>query len=232
MKGAKESIMSQNQIFSSGEGDAWFKRNSLQLLTIEQASYSGDVQYLCDTLQPFRNSINRTLEIGCSNGIKLEAICHQLNSVGMGIEPSSAAVDSGNARKKIADITLKVGTGDKLPCDSASFDLVYFAFCLYLFDRETLMQSMAEANRVLRPGGFLVITDFDPGSQYRRLYSHHEGIFSYKQDYATFYTQSGLYYLAGKHCFSHGRTYFDESSDERVATSILYKEVNPYPIRS
>lgn len=193
---------------------------------------SEDVRYICNFLKPFEKEIQKVLEIGCSNGIKLESICHQLNAVGIGIEPSSMAVEAGNKREKIADITLQTGTGDNLLYEDAQFDLVYFAFCLYLFDRNTLMQSLAEADRVLKPGGFLVITDFDPGVMYKRPYSHLDGIFSYKQDYAAFYTQSGLYYLSGKYCFSHRRSFFDESPDERVSTSILYKEANPYPIQA
>jgi ubiquinone/menaquinone biosynthesis C-methylase UbiE len=170
------------------------------------------------------------LEIGCSDGLKLDAICYDLDAIGVGIDPSSIAVNAGNTRAKIADITLMQGTGENLPCLSERFDLVYFAFCLYLFDRKSLIQSLAEADRVLKPGGFLVITDFDPGVPYKRPYSHCDGVYSYKQDYTTFYTQSGLYYLAGKTCFSHRVPYLDEIPDERVATSILYKEAEPYPV--
>jgi ubiquinone/menaquinone biosynthesis C-methylase UbiE len=93
------------------------------------------------------------------------------------------------------------------------------------------MQSLAEADRVLKPGGFLVITDFDPGFHHKRPYSHHEGVFSYKQNYADFFTQSSLYYLAGKHSFSHRFMHFDDAPDERVSTCILYKEADPYPTR-
>lgn len=224
--------LNQSQIFSSGEGDAWFKRNEAHLLMLEKSEKSEDVRYLCEALGPFKKGINRILEVGCSNGVKLEAICSHLGAVGVGIEPSAMAVDAGNAREKSVDVTLRVGTGEKLPCDSEEFDLVYFAFCLYLFDRKTLMQSLAEADRVLKPGGFLVITDFDPGVEYKRPYSHFQGVFSYKQDYSAFYTQSGLYYLAGKNCFSHRKSHFDAVPDERVSTSILYKEANPYPIHS
>lgn len=225
--------MSQNKIFTDGEGDAWFNRNQNHIQAIDQVIESPDVRYALDTLKPFSSRINRILEIGCSNGVKLEAMCQHLSAVGVGVEPSPLAVASGNDRKKLADITLLVGTGDKLPfaCADASFDLVYFAFCLYLFDRNTLMQALAEADRVLKPGGFLVITDFDPGSHYKRPYNHRTGVFSYKQGYASFFTQSGLYYLLGKHSFSHRTPSFDELPDERVSTSILYKEIDPYPIR-
>lgn len=224
-------MINQNQIFAKGEGDAWYKRNQQHLSILENLSRSEDVSFICETLMPFKNTIGSVLEVGCSNGIKLEVICESLDAVGTGIEPSANAVKSGNERGKHTDITLLVGTGEKLPFESAKFDLVYFAFCLYLFDRNTLMQSLAEADRVLKPGGFLVITDFDPGTQYRRPYSHFEGVYSYKQDYAAFYEKTGLYYMAAKKSYSHRQSYFDAVHDERVSSTVLYKEAHPYPIQ-
>jgi len=223
--------MNQNRIFQKSEGDAWFKRNHGRIHNVSQVTDSPDVHYMLEVTKPFATRIHRVLEIGCSNGVKLEAVCSHLNAVGVGVEPSPIAVKEGNDRDKNAQIELVIGTGEKLPCEDASFDLVYLAFCLYLFDRNTLIQSLSEADRVLKPGGFLVITDFDPGFHHKKPYKHFQGLFSYKQDYASFYTQSGLYYLVGKHSFSHLAPFFDESPDERVSTSILYKEVDPYPIR-
>ena len=223
--------MKQNKIFSESEGDAWFKRNQEHIQDGNQVINHPDIHYILETLIPFSYKINNILEIGCSNGIKLETICCSLNAVGVGVEPSPMAVKAGNERKKNAEIELLIGTCEKLPCEDASFDLVYFAFCLYLFDRNTLMQSLSEADRVLKPGGFLVITDFDPGFHHKRPYNHFDGLFSYKQNYASFYTQSKLYYLVGKHSFSHRNQIFDELPDERVSTNILYKETDPHPIR-
>ncbi len=222
--------MNQDQIFSSGEGDAWFGRNLANSTTLEQAAKSEDVVFICETLYPFQEKISSILEIGCSNGLKLENICHKLGSAGVGVDPSTTAIESGNARKKIANITLRFGVGSDLPCATSEFDLVHFAFCLYLFDRSTLLRALAEGDRVLKQGGFLVITDFDPGSKFKNKYVHHDDIFSYKQDYASIYLQSGLYYMMGKKCFSHRRTYFDEYADERISTTILFKESNPYPV--
>lgn len=220
--------INQKQVFLDQEGDFWFERNEY-LQTVQQAELSEDVLYISKFLKPFQKGIEKVLEIGCCAGVKLEIICSKLDAIGYGIEPSGIAVDAGNRRKKSVDITLQVGTGDKLPFESSEFDLVYFGFCLYLFDRKTLMQAFSEADRVLKPGGFIVITDFDPGSIYKRPYTHIAEAFSYKQDYSDFYTSSGLYYLAGKHSFSHNQSFFDHCNDERVSTCILYKEVNPYP---
>lgn len=222
--------MNQKNIFVSKEGNAWFNRNSPLITKGQESGPPEDIRYICETLKPFQGKIGKVLEIGCSNGMKLEAMCSAFNSKGIGIDPSTAAVENGNARNKEVDISLLVGTGDKLPVATAEFDLVYFAFCLYLFDRDFLFQSLAEADRALKPGGFLAITDFDPGLQHKRIYSHCDGVYSYKQDYSSFYSQSGLYYLAGKHCHSHQSGHFDESPHERVSTSILYKEIDSYPI--
>lgn len=221
--------MNQGQIFSSSEGDAWFKRNLPHKSNSQLLSQFEDVRFICQAMLPFKDDIQKVLEIGCSNGIKLETICHHLGATGDGVDPSPLAIEVGTSRIKEVDIKLKVGNGDALPYAQASFDLVYFGFCLYLFDREKLIQSFAEADRVLKQGGFMVITDFDPGIRYKRPYSHVEGVYAYKQDYSAFFTQSGLYYLAEKHSFSHHQLHFDIASDERVTTAILYKEHNPYP---
>lgn len=221
--------MDQNEIFRRTEGNGWYARNKPHLGGQLAAAESEDVRFICATLAPFQDRVRNVLEIGCSSGMKLEAICERLAAHGEGLEPSQVAVDEGNSRAKSADIRLRAGSGEMLPFESQSFDLVYFAFCLYLFDRKSLLQSLAEAERVLKPGGFLAVTDFDPGTRQKRAYSHFEGVYSFKQDYAAIYAQSGLYYLMGKHAFSHRRNHFDEEPGERVSTSILYKEVDAYP---
>jgi SAM-dependent methyltransferase len=224
--------MNQNSIFINGEADCWYERNKNKLegaTTVDQHMYFDAIR-LCETLLPFKDQISSTLEIGCSNGRKLELICSSLNSKGFGIEPSKMAVDDGNRRLEGRGIELSCGTAERLSYQSASFDLVYFGFCLYLFDRGSLMSALAEADRVLKPGGFLAITDFDPGTKYKRPYTHREGVFSYKQNYADFFVHGGGYYLLEKKSLSHAHQYFDVSPDERVSLQILYKEIDLYPI--
>lgn len=220
--------MNQNQIFLSGEGDEWYKRNRLSINSRDSADSQEDVRYICQILQPFKHQIQKVFEIGCSSGFKLEAICGHFDATGIGVDPSAAAVLDGNSRIKGDGIKLIVGTSDKLPVESDSVDFVYFAFCLYLFDRNALISSLAEANRVLKSGGFIAITDFDPGKSYRRRYSHLDGLFSYKQDYSAFYTATGLFYLVGKHSFSHRCHHFELSAAERVSITVLFKETEPY----
>lgn len=221
---------SQDDVFKNDEANHWYNRNKNHLDGQDGSGTPAyDVQLLSTWLAPLRSNIHRVLEIGCCNGKKLEALCRELEASGEGIEPSSQAVIDGNERMQGSPARLTCGTAETLPFESNSFDLVYFGFCLYLLDRSTLLQALSEADRVLRKGGFLAMTDFDPGVMHKRPYSHRSGVFSYKQDYSRPYTESGLYYLASKAAFSHRQNFFDPVVDERVSLSLLYKELDPYP---
>jgi len=225
-------MKSQNSIFKDGEADSWYSRNKeiLDEIGSTQKKLPLDLENLSKNLDPFKSEISHILKIGCSNGKKLETLCQSLDASGHGIEPSALAVEEGNSRMKGSPIQLVCGTADELPFESNSFDLVYFGFCLYLVGRQTLLKSLSEADRVLKAGGFLAITDFDPGRMYKRPYSHQEGLFSYEQDYSKNFTESGLYYLVSKSSFSHTKNFFDREGDERISLSLLYKEMDPYPL--
>lgn len=214
--------MSQNEIFLNGEADQWYQRN-------KNCVSDADTAWLCQQLQHFKDEINQVFEIGCSSGEKLKTICEFFSCSGQGVDPSPQAVTKGNMT---TEVTLHVGTASKLPAPSESFDLVYFGFCLYLVDRKELLASLAEADRILRPGGFLAITDFDPMHAHKRPYHHKNDVFSYKQDYAKFFTNSELYYLIAKHSFSHQKNYFQKDENERISITLLYKEQTPYKLDS
>lgn len=213
----------QEDIFLHGEADRWFQRNKK---AVEDSVFLGfrEINWLSDQLLPFNNVVKSVLEVGCSSGEKLRQLCSKLSCRGVGIDPSSQAVKVGNAK---GDVQLFVGTASSLPFAANSFDLVYFGFCLYLIDRSTLLTVVAEADRVLKPGGFLAITDFDPIVRHKKAYHHKEGVFSYKQDYSTCFTQSGLYSLIAKHSSSLRQAHFDVDGNERVSTTILFKEIDP-----
>ena len=227
-------MSSQDDIFKNGEADQWFARNKAALDRLSDSGHmtSPDIHLLSGWLQPARSDIHNILEIGCCNGQKLQTLCRELDASGAGIEPSSQAVADGNLRMQGFPARLTCGTAEALPFESGSFDLVYFGFCLYLMDRRTLLQALSEADRVLRSGGFLAITDFDPGVMHKRTYAHREGVFTYKQDYSKFYTEGGLYYLVSKAAFSHRQAFFDPVADERVSLALLYKEIDPYPLKA
>jgi ubiquinone/menaquinone biosynthesis C-methylase UbiE len=182
------------------------------------------IEKLTVGLLPFKENIQSILEIGCSSGLKLRKLCTYFDASGFGIDPSNNAIEMGNKENKkdvIDNIKLQVSTADALPIESQSIDLVFFGFCLYLLDRSEVFKAIAEADRVLKPGGFVGILDFDPNGRSKNAYSHKVGIYSYKNAYADLFTASGHYYLASKVSLSHSNIFFSADNYERVALQIL-----------
>lgn len=212
--------MRQSDIFLSGEGDNWFTRNQRAVAE----GKTPEIQTIVRALAGHPPS--SILEVGCSNGSKLAALCAHFAASGSGIDPSEIAIAEGAA--KWPDLDVRVGTAASLPFESEAFDLVYFGFCLYLVDRSEVFRAAAEADRVLRPGGFLAVLDFDPLLPHRRPYHHKAGVFSYKTDHARFFLGSGHYSLIAKDSFSHASASFTPNNDERISMSVLFKETDAY----
>ena len=221
---SSSSESSQWKVFLEGEADAWFFRNH------SSVGISPARQLLCEWCNPHKKDVGKILEIGAGNGIPLAYLCNVLDAQGFGIEPSQKAVENWSLiRGNIAggaSTSLRVGLANEIPYEDKSFDLVIFGFCLYLVDRSLLYQAIAEADRVLRDGGFLGIEDFDSPSPMSNKYCHKEGILSYKSDYSNIFTSSGHYHLISKHSYSLAANHFDANFDERVSLSLLYKQEN------
>jgi ubiquinone/menaquinone biosynthesis C-methylase UbiE len=220
--------LDQTALFESNEGNAWFRRNQADL---QYSGASFEVATIQEVLGAFRADIRCMLEIGCGDGRKVEAMAKFFQANGAGIDPSIEAVEAGTKRLRDSDnttVSLSVGTADNLPFTTGQFDLVHFGFSLYVVSRERIYTSLAQADRVLRAGGFLTVFDFDPSAMHRRSYAHQPGMFSYKARYDEWLVGTGHYHLVAKRSFSHASNDFSTDENERVAVTILYKEVQPY----
>lgn len=177
--------MSNAQAFGSGEGDRWFERNKHKL----NADNDPVLMALDDMLAEYKPE--KVLEIGCSNGFRLEAMAKKYGCCVWGIDPSEMAITE--ARKK--GVVATNGYANSLPYVSGAFDTVIFGFCLYLCDRTDLFQVVKEADRVLMDKGRLIILDFEweVGEPFKRKYEHKEGVFSYHQDYSFMFLANPAY---------------------------------------
>jgi ubiquinone/menaquinone biosynthesis C-methylase UbiE len=138
----------------------------------------------------------------------------------VGIDPSRAAIEDG--KRSFPTLQLEIGTAERLPHHIQGFDLIIFGFCLYLCDPADHFRIVAEADRALVDGGHLVVYDFDPPAPYRNAYSHADGIYSYKMDYARLFLAHPHYSLRERLTFAHGGEH-KILPDNRLAISWLVK---------
>jgi SAM-dependent methyltransferase len=193
--------MTQDHVFYDGESDAWFQRN-------KQALENSNV---VDTIDPVLALIllagltpEHAIEIGASNGYRLHGLHQRYGSHVTAVEPSSAAIADGQARYPEVEFLRGVASHIPVVRDGA-FDLAIVNFVFHWIDRATLLRSVAEVDRMVADGGYLVIGDFYPAQPQRISYHHlpNEDIWTYKQDYAAMFLASNLYTLVLWHTLDH-----------------------------
>ena len=210
--------MTQKDAFLQGEGDAWFKRNQGRINT-----ESDKVIETISEILAVDTTIATIGEVGCGGAARLQALNKRFNVDVKGIDPSGAAV----AKAVENGIDARVGTADHLPWGDSSVDVIIFGFCLYLCDREDLFKISAEANRVLKNRGWLIILDFYAKASYSNPYTHYAGLKSFKTNYAAMFLWHDCYTLFSHKIFGHGNGFFTDDQNEWVSVSVIRKINNP-----
>jgi ubiquinone/menaquinone biosynthesis C-methylase UbiE len=206
--------LKQKEVFLEFEGDQWFERNKDGFFD-ENNSFIQFKRYV--------NKGDHVLEIGCAEGKKLEYLTRMTQSQGFGIDPSKVAIENG--AKNYQDLTLKVGTADVIEYPDEYFDVVIFGFCLYLVDRKLLTKVVSEADRVLKPGGYLGIIDFDSEICVKRSYKYIKGVYSFKMDYSKLFTAFPHFTLVEKTSYAHDQDEFTSDINERLSRTVMYKDM-------
>lgn len=202
----------QKEVFLTGEGDAWIKRNA------DALSKRRDFHFL-DPFLPYLNKKSSVLEIGAGAGHNLNYLSEQAGAQCFGIDPASVRTST---KKSAPKIEVGQATADDFSFDR-KFDFIFFGFCLYLCDRALLPKIVHNANFHLKEGGYLGIIDFDPAFPLRRKYAHARSVQSYKMDYSQMFLGFPSYSLVSKKSYSHASAVHVSDEQERVATWVLYK---------
>ena len=207
-------------LFDEKDANDWFRRN---IEIIESRGPDPIIEILIHWLKPFKSELSNILEIGCGSGHRLDQLSNSLELESFGLEPSSDAIKY--IENNFSSLKVKKGFGYDIPYKKP-FDLVHLGFFLYLVDRDLYLRCISEVDRLVRPGKFLSIVDFETPFPYSNKYDHQEGIYSHKVNNAEVFVSSGIYSVVNKFHFSHNNLYFNKDINERVSLTLLYKETN------
>ena len=212
--------MKQEDVFLKKEGDNYFKRNHSVL---NDHTYPDPVLYLA---KQYGLKAKNILDIGCSNGSKLSELIAVTGGKGTGVEPGAKAISDG--KKRFPHLTFKRGIVSKLPI-KGKFDIVTLFYVLHWVSREEIFKAIAEIDRVVKDGGYLIIGDFDPDFPTKIKYHHlpSEEVYTYKLDYARIFEETGLYHAVARNTFTHVQNTFDAdlAAGNRGVVTLLKKSL-------
>lgn len=143
------------------------------------------------------------LDVGCSGGYLARKLVAAAGPAGhvTGVDPSQAAI--GYARRRAPGaMTFTVGTAQDLPLPDSSFDVVTCTLAIHHVPGRKREAAFAEMHRVTRPGGRLLVADFD---QSRQPFPLHPGARRMHRAVATTGPLENLAAAAGYRVESSGR---------------------------
>ena len=144
------------------------------------------------------------LEVGCGDGRLTALLANKVEGI-TGIDPDDNSIEA--ARKNISGVNFLVGSGEKMDLANESFDIVLFSYSLHHQDG---VKAMAEAKRVLRPDGHILIIEPTPDGEFTLLVSIFEKdeISRLQQTYE--YVSSGAFTIIGKETYGVDYPYADK----------------------
>jgi SAM-dependent methyltransferase len=222
--------MEQDAIFAEQEADQWFRRNAKVLN--ERLTQDDPIVSLVGLLGDI-SDLHSVADLGCSNGWRLQMLKDRHPHLDCkGFDPSAEAIADGAAR--FPAIELMTGMLSEVPF-RREFDIVIVNGVLCWVGRNALARSLAEIDRVVKPGGYLIIGDFMPDFPHRRRYGHLEGddVYTYKQDYSSVFKELGTYAEAARvssNLLSRGLVIESAESDNRWGTVVLRKSNTFYTV--
>jgi ubiquinone/menaquinone biosynthesis C-methylase UbiE len=114
---------------------------------------------------------DHVLDVGCGPGRLARVFAERVAPTGSvaGIDPSPEMINraTAQARKYRVPVSFQVGYAQQLPFGESTFDAVSCTLALHHVADDDQQTAVAEMYRVLKPGGRLLIAEFQKGARHR-----------------------------------------------------------------
>lgn len=133
------------------------------------------------------------LDVGCGTGQLLEKVARaNPQATLIGVDPVEQMIETARSHRQPADrFRFEIGSAEHIPVPDAGVDLVLSTISAHHWP--DLPAAAREIERVLRPGGHLLLADFAPAGLIGRLAFHFSGDRMYNSDERQLaFEQSGL----------------------------------------
>ena len=214
--------MDQKSVFLNSEGNAWFERNKDALGDRDKTA---DIIFQTvlrhqSVIRSQKRSPISVLEVGCANGFRLSWFRDEGFEV-CGLDPSQTAIEYGREHYGFtANELLSIDARGFFANNDKAFDIIVFAHSFYLIPRADLPAIVAGAINSLSQNGIVAIYDFH-AAPHKTAYSHYDGLWSYKMDYASIFTAFPQMKLIEQTVIEHELTPTQGDPTEDCAMSVI-----------
>lgn len=98
------------------------------------------------------------VDVGCGAGASSRALAERGATV-LAVEPDPIQAEKNRAAEAVSGVRFAEAGAEALPAEDAAADGVFFFRSLHHVPRERMDDALAEAARVLKPGGFLYVAE-------------------------------------------------------------------------